>query len=352
LSWSTSPALAALLVLGAFASTASAGDVLQLKDGKLVAGKVVTLDDAGVTFSPDTGGSMRVGWDLVVPMSRFELWQASLASDDAAGRVALAKWARSADLFLYARREFVKAKGLGYAGPEKLDDLIADVDKEEAEAAITDIDAFTAAGGLEKALERAKSYLKTAPPGPQADAVHARASDLVKRIEIRDAAEKDADESKKKAEKEGKLKDWVERNREDAKKRRDAAALKAADGFVKLAKGNQTLTRDAFSAAETWFQDARVIYRRVKKAVGAGDVADQCDKDMQDCDRRTVEVLAKWGRMEVDNKAWKRASPIVDRGLKIDPVNRELLDLRATIDANWIRRRLSDVTNAHGHESN
>jgi len=345
-------ALAAVLVLGALAASATAGDVLQLKDGKLVAGKVTALDDAGVTFAPDAGGSMRYGWDLVVPMSRYELWQASLAADDAAGRVALAKWAQSADLFLYARREFVKAKGLGYAGPEKLDDLIAAVDKEEAETAVADIDAFTAAGDLEKALERAKSYLKTAPPGEQADVVHARATDLVKRIEIRDAAEKDADEAKKKAEKEGKLKDWVERSRTDAKKRRDAAAEKAAAGFVSLAKGNQTLTRDALSAAETWFQDARTIYRRVKKAVGAGDVAEQCDKDMQDCDRRTVEVLAKWGRMEVDNKAWKLASPIVDRGLKIDPVNRELLDLRATVDEKWIRRRASDISNAHGHESN
>jgi hypothetical protein len=345
-------ASAVVLVLAALASSASAGDVLQLRDGKLVAGKVVTLDDAGVTFAPDAGGSMRVAWDLVVPKSRYDLWQASLAADDAAGRVALAKWALSADLFVYARREFVKAKGLGYAGPEKLDELIAGVDKEEADAAIGEVDALVAAGDLDKALERAKTYLKTAPPGAGADAVHAKAGDIVKRIEIREAAEKDADEAKKKAEKEGKLKDWIEHNIADAKKRRDYAADKAAAGFIALAKGNQTLTRDALSAAETNFQDARYIYRRVKKAAGAGDVADQCDKDMQDCDRRTVEVLAKWGRMEVDNKAWKLASPIVDRGLKIDPVNRELLDLRKTIDESWIRRRASDITNAHGHESN
>src|SRR5688572_10407718 len=108
--------LAALLVLASLASSASA-EVLHLKDGKLVAGKVVKLDDKGVTFAPDAGGEMKVGWELVVPLSRFDLWQASLAADDSAGRVALAKWARGADLFLYARREFVKVKGLGYAGP-------------------------------------------------------------------------------------------------------------------------------------------------------------------------------------------------------------------------------------------
>ena len=72
---------------------------------------------------------------------------------------------------------------------------------------------------------------------------------------------------------------------------------------------------------------------------------------MQDCDRRTVEVLVRWARMEVDNKAWKRASPLVDRGLKIDPVNRELLDLRREIDTNWIHRKVSDLSNAKPRES-
>jgi hypothetical protein len=339
-------------MVGALASSALGGDVLQLKDGKLVAGKVVALDDAGVTFAPEAGGSMRVTWDAVVPLSRFDLWQASLAADDAPGRVALAKWALSADLFVYARKELVKAKGLGYAGPENLDALIAGVEREELDAAVADVDALVAAGELSKALERVKGYLKTAPPGASADVVRARAADVVKRIEIRDAAERDADEAKRKAEKDGKLKDWIEGSCADAKKKQDAAAAKAVAGFVALAKGNQTHTRNNLSAAEDGFQDARAIYRRVKKAAGAGDVADRCEKEMQDCDRRTVEALVKWGGMEVDNKAWKRASPIVDRGLKIDPVNRELLELRKTIDENWIRRRMSDITNATGHESN
>jgi len=344
-------ALAVALALAALASSASAGDVLQMKDGKLVPGAIVKLDDAGVTFAPESGGEIRVTWDLVAPFSRYELWRSTLADDDAAGRVTLAKWALTADLFTYARRELVKAKGLGYAGPENLDELIAGVDHDEAEATLADVDALVAKGDLEKALERAKTYLKSAPPGKFADDVHARAADVVKRIELREAAEKDAEDARKKAEKEGKLKDWIDKNCNDAQRKKATAADKAAAGFVALAKGNHTLTREGLSAAETLFQDARLLWKRVKKAAGAGDVADECDKEMQDCDRRTVEVLAKWGRMEADDKAWKLASPIVDRGLKIDPVNRELLELRKTIDENWIRRKASDITNAHGHES-
>lgn len=341
-----------LAAAAALTATAFAGDVLQMKDGKLIAGKATKVDADGVTFAPESGGEMRVGWDAVVPQSRYELWSESLAADDAAGRVDLAKWALSADLFLYARRELVKAKGLGYAGPEKLDDLIAQVDRAEADDALEDTDALIASGDLEKALERLRNYLKVAPPGGEADRVRARVPDVLARIESRDTQEKEADAARKKAEKEGKLKDWIDRNLAAAAKTRDDAGTRAAAGFAELAKGNQTRARDSLSAAESGFQSARDVFRRVKKAAGAGDVADACDRDMRDCDRRTVEVLIRWGRLEVDNKAWKRASPIVDRGLKIDPVDRELLELRRKIDESWIRRKVSDITNAHGHESN
>jgi hypothetical protein len=342
--------LASVVVL-ALAGGASAGQVLLTKDGKALAGKVVSLDDAGVVFAPDTGGEIRLGWDLVVPKSRYDLWSSTLAPDDAAGRVALGKWAFSADLFLFARRELVKAKGLGYAGPEKLDELIALLDKEEADAVLADVDALIAAADLDKALERVKSYLRTAQPGADAERVRARVDDLVKRIELREAQEKEAEEARKKAEKEGKLKDWIAKTLAEAKKKRDDGETKAVAGLAEAAKGAQTLARNALSSAETLLQDARAVYKRVKKAAGAGDVADQCDKDMRECDRRTVEVLARWGAMEVDNKSWKTASPIVDRGLKIDPTHRELLDLRKVIDESWIRRKMSDITNARGHES-
>ena len=345
------PFAAAALILSMLAVTASA-EVLQLKDGNLVPGRVVSLDESGVTFAPETGGEMRVAWDRVQPYSRFELWESTLPADDAAGRVALAKWALGEDLYVHARRELLKAKGLGYSGPEKLEALIAQADKDAADGALADVDELVASGELDKALDRVRSFLKSAPPGPEAERVRARIDDLVKRIEHRDEAEKEADDARSKAAKAGKLQDWIDRNIADAAKRQSAAGDKAAAGFTELSKGNQTRAREALGASETGFQSARTIWRRVKKAAGAGAVAEDCDRQMKECDRRTLEVLIRWGRLEADNKAWKRASPIVDRGLKIDPVNRELLELRGTIDSNWIRRRISDVTNARGHESN
>lgn len=343
--------LRAAIVL-ALALPAAAAEALQLRDGSIVAGRVVALDDDGVTFAPESGGEMRVRWERVLPLSRYELWQSTLSSDDAAGRVALGKWAHSAGLHYYARRELQKAKGLGYEGGEDLGSLIAAVDRDEADDAIADADALVAEGELEKALERLRAYVRIAPPGEHADRAKARVPDVLARIEARDAQEREAEAARSKAEKAGKLKDWLDRTFAAARKQADDAGTRAASGYAELAKGNQTRARAELTAAETGFQGARKQFLRVRKAAGAGETADSCDRHARDCDRRTVEVLIRWGRMEVENKAWKRASPIVDRGLKIDPVDRELLELRRTIDENWIRRRLSDVTNAHPRESN
>lgn len=346
------PFLLAVALVAASAASALAGDVLRLNDGRLVAGRVVSLDDDGVAFAPEAGGEMRVKWTAVLPLSRFELWESSLAAGDAAGRVALAKFAQSAELYTYARREALKAKGLGYAGGEDLDALMASIDRAEADDAVADADSFVAEGELDKALERVRSYLKAAPVGDEAERVRAKVPDILARIERRDAEAKDADEARKKAEKEGKLKDWIDRSMATAAKRRETGSARASAGFEQLAKGNQTRARDDLGEAETQFTEARSLYRKVKQAAGPGSTADSCDREMKDCDRRTVAVLSRLGRMEVDNKAWKRASPVVDRGLKIDPVDRELLELRRIIDENWVRRKASDVSNAHPRESN
>lgn len=340
--------LPALLL--AAAGAALAGQVLQLRNGDLVPGGVKSLDDAGVTFVPESGGEMRVAWDKVFPSSRFDLWESTLAPDDAEGRVKLASWALEAELWGPARREFLRAKGLGYTG-EDLDARLADLRRREADDAIADADALAAKGDLEKAVERVRGYLRGADPGEDADRVRAKVPDYLARIEKRDEDQKAADEARAKAEKGGRLKEWVEKTMKQADDAKSGAGKQASEGFTQLAAGNQTRARDALAKAETGYKEARTTYGRVKKSAKDAAIETECAERMKDCDARVVEVLTRWGRLEVENKAWKKASPIVDRGLVVDPMNRELLDLRKTIDTNWLRRKLSDVTNATGHTS-
>lgn len=345
-------ALLTSLALALLAASALAGQVIELRTGELVPGRVVSLDDAGVTFQPEKGGEMRVGWERVTPSSRFDLWESTLAPGDAAGRVALARWAISTGLHRAARRMLLEAQGLGPADPTVVAGLLADVRRLEANDVLDDVDSRVAAGDPEAALERVKSYLRVADPGPEADRVRSRVPDLLQRIEQRDEAAKEAEEARKRAEKDGRLQDWITRTVTGAEAKKAQAGAAATEGFTQLAKGNQTRARDGLMRAESGYQAARAEFARVKKAVKQGPVADDCAERIRECDEKSLEVLVRWGRLEVGNKAWKKASAVVDRGLRIDPVQTELLELRETIDRNWIRRKLSDVTNASGTTSN
>lgn len=345
-------ALAALLTLS-LASFAIAGQVLKLTNGDLIPGEVVEVDDKGVLFRPDGGGSMRVPWDKVHTINRYELWKATLGVEDTAGRVELSKWCLSAKLYRYARRELVEAQGLGYEGKEDLEALISKVNQTEADDAIATIDAHVEAGRYEEALATIRRYRRDSVDEEQDARVRKRIPDIVARMERRDELEKDARKTKLKKAQEDRKKRWVESNLGIAARKKTEGITAAVDGFSYLAKGNQTRARRGLKKAEDKFDDSRGLLKRVKRAVRPGsDESALIRREMDELDRRTLEVLTRWGSLEVDNKSWKKASPIVDRGLKIDPVNVELLRLREIIDKNWIRRKLSGITNAEGRQSN
>ncbi|MCG3133696.1 MAG: hypothetical protein HMLKMBBP_00921 [Planctomycetes bacterium] len=352
---SRAPLLAALVLAAAAAfapsSPALAGDVLELRSGELVPGRVVALDDQGVTFAREAGGEIRVGWDKVWPGCRFDLWERSLAADDATGRVRLGEFGIENELWGPARRVLVQAKGLGHADPASVDAKLAELRRLEADDAIAEAEALSSRAELEKALDRIRTYLRGAEPGADADRARALVPDLLARIEKRDLDAKEDEEARRQAEKDGKLKEWISKQMKSADARKAEGGKQAADGFTQLAAGNQTRTRDHLAKSEAAYKAARDLYAKVRKAVRTGDVAEECAERMKDCDLRVVEVLARWGRMECDNKAWKKASPVVDRGLVTDPVNKELLDLRKLIDESWVRRKLSGITNATGHSS-
>ncbi len=332
-------------------SAAFAGEVLKYRNGDLVPGEVVSVDDEAVVFDREVGGKIRVTWDKLYPVSHYELWESTLKVDDAAGRMKLAQWTLEAGLFVQARREAVKAQGLGYAGAVDVPKFLERVDEAEADLTLADIDQLVEAGEPKEALARVRRYLRSAPPGKQADRVRGRVPDLLARIERLGALAREAEEQAVKDRKAARRKDWIDKNLGVAAKNKLSGSLAAVEGFAYLARGNQSRARAQLSKSHSGYKAARKTYRRVQRAVGAGKVADACEIQMLDCDRRDLAVLTRWATLEVDNKAWKKASPLVDAGLRIDPVDRELLELRKKIDENWIRRRMSDITGATGRES-
>ena len=359
---------------------AHAAEVLRTVDGELLAGDVVELDEAGVLFRREDGAEVRFEWTRVKPISRWELWQSTLAADDVDGRIALGRWALGAELWSKARRTLLQAHGLlpapaEPAGPTELgpdgaasattagetdpqDDrrrtveaLLDRVAETESTAALADIEAALAEGKPEAALTRARKYLRVAPPGEHADSVRARVPDLLVRIEQAREAAKEQKAADAAARKRERMQRWVQGQLKRAAKAKEDAAEEQSEAYAYLAQGNQTRSRRALAAAERGFTDAGKRYVKTARAVGPGDVYEACRREAKDCERRTLDLLKRWARLEVDNKAWKKASAVIDRAMRLDPVDTELLDMRREVDESWIRRRLSGITNASGRES-
>ncbi len=344
--------LAALLLLApALISSALAGEVIKLRNGDLVPGEVVSLDDQAVVFDREAGGRAKIAWTEILPLSRYELWESTLAADDADGRVELAGWALEQGLFVYARKELLKAKGLGVDDLPALEKLLIGVAKAEANATMDEVDRLLETGDPEAALVRVRRYLRVAPPGADADRVRGRVPDILVRIEQREAVEAEAEQSDADRRKAEKRQKWIDDKVADALADKQKAAETSIEAFAYLAKGNQTRARRALTKSEKGFIACRTTLMKVKRVVQPGETRELCVREMDDCDRRMLDLLTRWGRLEVGNKSWKRASAVVDRGLRIDAVHTELLDLRREIDENWLRRRLSDITNAEGRES-
>lgn len=346
---------ARLLVLAGallLVSTAEASEVIKLNDGRMMPGSVVELDDDGVVFALEKGGRLSIPWEQVLPISRYELWSSTLAAGDADGRMEVARWAVEQALFSQARRSARQALGLGIEDPADVESFLDQLGKKEADHAIGEIDALVQAGELEDAVARVRRYLRIAPPGKDADRVRAKLGDLMTRMERRDAEAQEAAEEQKEEARNERKERWITKTYEDAEEAKNDAIEHAIQAFAYLNKGNQTRSRNALARAEKQFDAARKDFKKLQRVLGSDQRATVCGREAKDCDRRVLEVLIRWGRLEVGNKAWKKASPVVDRGLKIDPVQPELLELRKTIDTNWIRRKASDITNARGRQSN
>jgi len=355
----TSPApralLAALLLAGAAALPAAAGDgqvILRLRDGRLVPGKVVSMDDEGVRHASEPGTAFWP-WSAITPYGRYEVRAAFAAEDDGPARLALGRWCLEAGLPSEARAEFLRARGLGAGEASELDALAARCDREQAALAFEGAEALAGKGDLDGAIGVLRSWLAVAPLSSWTEEGRERAADLVRRRE--------AEEVRRRLEEEQAKKDAAEARRgaaiADLMEKADGgrteagtlvlAALREEDG------GSFSVFRGSLEKAEAWYRAAAKNYERARR-LAANDRPPEARLAL--ASRRAVEgrlldLHVRLARRFVDFRSWKDAQEALDKALRIDPVNAEALDLQDRVNANWIRRKVSSTTGATGRTS-
>lgn len=323
--------------------------VLRFRDGRFIPGTVVELREDGVLHRSERG-TILWSWSDLTPFSRYEARAAVLEEDDGPGRLALGRWCLENSLPAEARSEIRRAAGLGAGTEEQVAGLLALCDEDEATLAFEEADRHVAAEDLDAALATLKAYLVRAPASSWTDGARERAADLVRRIELEAERERlDAEKAKKERDAAGRnryIADTMEKG-DESRTRGSRAALVA---LREEAGGSTTKFRGAVSEAETRYLEARKLYERARRSAGE-DLpveARAALSSRRSVEGRLLDLYLRLARLLVRQKNWQDAQTALDKALRLDPVNPEGLDMQDKIDANRIRRKASDLTNAQG----
>jgi len=335
-----------------------AGDgqvILRTNDGRLVPGRVVGVDAKGVKHASETGESFWP-WEALTTYSQYEARAAALEEDDGAGRLALARWALESGLPGEARKEALRAKGLGAGtadadAPDGVDALLARCDRDQAERAFAESDRLAAAGDLDRALEVLRSYLVQAPPSDWTDRGREKASDIVRRREAEEVRRREEEQRRRKDAGEARRDDAIHDLLAEGDAYRTRAGVYALVGLREEQGGSFTLFRQSLERAEADYRAGRKAYEKSRRLAGdERPVAERTARAARNAvDGRILDVCVRLARKFVEFKAWREAQDALNRALRIDPVHEEALELQERVNKGWIRRKASDFTNAGGH---
>jgi len=343
------------LALLVAAATAAAGDgqvVLRFKDGRLLPGKVLSVDEKGVKHASDQG-TMIWPWESLTTFGQYEARAALVPEDDGPGRLALGKWCLDAGLHGDARKEIQQARGLGAGETGELDGLLSRCDREQAERAFDEADRKRDAGDFDGALAVLTAYLKQAPVSDWTVQGRERAADIVRRREAAEARRRIEDQRKKKDDAEAKRLDALDEFLADGDAYRTRAGVLVLAALREEQGGSFTAFRRSLEMAEQDYVAARKAYERGRRLAGEErpEPARLALAGRNAMDGRLLDLHLRLARKLVEFKSWRDAQEALDKALRIDPVNAEGLDLQDKVKANWRPRKASDITNASGHTS-
>jgi len=332
-----------LFALPAFADTA----ILQLRSGALAVGRVVGVDQAGVTLETESGEA-KYSWSSLTPLTEYEVRADHIDTEDASAHVELAELCLRNALYPYARNEIATALGLGYEDKKRLEALRETVDQAEADTAFAEIETKKAEDDWKGALVAIREYIKGAPQNEHTARARAMIPDLIRRIDAQAVREAEEAAQADKDEQNSALAKRINRYLMEAQKAREAATKALTEGIAHHEKGAVSKARDGYTTAEKNLFAAYKAYQKVQRAVRRGIAHEKADKEKQVVRNKLVEVYLGLTRLYVDDRNYKKGNEYVTRALHIDPVNKEALAYRKKIDENWIRRSARGLTNTPG----
>ncbi len=86
----------------------------------------------------------------------------------------------------------------------------------------------------------------------------------------------------------------------------------------------------------------------LQRLVRRGPIFDKASEQKTAIRKKLVEVYLGLAKLFCKHRNFKQGWPYLNKVLFLDPVNKEALDLRGWVDANWLRTSARRLTNTPG----
>jgi tetratricopeptide (TPR) repeat protein len=316
-------------------------DIVQLKDGTLLVGKVVKIDDKGVTMELKNGGKVDRLFSDMMPSSAYRLKADRIDPKSAQAHFDLGEFCLTGGLWRDAAAEFDKAAELDASMAEKVAKKKAEVRNEEGRTKFEEAKRLVA----EKKYEEARNILANlaANFGDTSYAAEAKkemakvADELKKENEARqrelEAKAKALEDKKVRKAEEGEkgvVNSTVE-GLEDAKKL-------WAEGLDWESKGNLTRADRALKTAEIRLLTGKKGTESLSKSNDVEILKKSKDLD-RELDAWLVRTYYRLGRMWATELNYTEALLWLNKGLRIAPDDHLLNEVLLTLTQLQMRKR-------------
>lgn len=333
--------LATLPALAQDAERRSPDDVIQLKDGSLLVGKIVRVTDVGVEMALKNGGRVSPTFKELVPYSAYRVKADRIDPSSAAQHFELGEFCLANGWWMYAVIEFDKAAALDRSFAER-----ARVNREKAfnEDARTRFEearrliAERKYDDAEKILTLLVTSFKDTPWAKEAQSEMAKVNEEIRK-KNEDKRRQIDEKQRAKVEAAGRAKEDAEKSAlAQARELIDDAKKQWTEGLDWEGKSNLTKADRAWKLAEARLANARRHSDTLAKSNDAS-VVKQVKEVEAEVDAWLLKTCYRLGRMWAVELNYPEAMLWLNKGLRISPDDHLINEVLLTLSQLQMRKR-------------
>ena len=317
-------------------------DVLQLKSGSILIGKITKVEQDAITIELDKGGSTTLQVTDIEPYTVYKVRAARIDDKNAKQHLELGDFCFGNKLFLAASQEYNKALELDPSLKDTIQKKLEEVNASDAKQLFEDGITLVKQDNLEEAVKKFRTILDKYQDSSFANQAKEELSKLTAII-------KDRSEQKLKQLEEAKKKMAEQKAKESESKVKFIfdGGLKSieegktfnANGLNAEAKGNITAADNGYKQAETSLLNAKRNLDGVLSTTKDVDIIDATKDKVKEAENMLVTVYDNLGNLWALQDNFTEATKWLNKALAIDPHDKVATELKLAITQARIRLR-------------